>query len=286
MRRGWRVSVGALALIGGSALAAGAATGAAAATGHATFGHHAGFGRAAYRHHFYRHHAFGHRAHRFVVRSGGVVRQLTRPAGVRRATSANWSGFALHGGTYRSVSANWTEPRAHCKAGDGHDYSSFWVGLDGYGSSTVEQTGTDTDCRGATPRYYAWYEMYPAGSVLIRHPVKPGDKLSAATVWNGGARFTLRLTDHTRHWTATEHRRLASARRSSAEIIVEAPSSRTGELPLADFGTAHFTGSKVNGTKIGRHHPTKITMVVGGRRLDRVTDLSSGTNFAATWLRR
>ena len=265
MRRGWRVSVGALALLGGSVLAVSAAVGASAATGHA---------------------ATGHRATRFVVRPGGLVHHLSGPAGARHAISANWSGYALHSGRYKSVAASWTEPRGHCKAGDGHDYSSFWVGLDGFGSRTVEQTGTDTDCQGATPRYYAWYEMYPAGSKLIRHPVRPGDHLSASTVWNGGSSFTLKLTDHTRHWTAIEHRKLASARRASAEIIIEAPSSRSGELPLADFGTAHFTGSRVDGTKIGSHHPTKITMVVSGRHLDRVSALSSGANFSATWLHR
>ncbi len=280
MRRGWCASVGALALLGGSVLAAGAATGASAATGHGVTGHGVtGHGVTG-------HWATGHRADRFVVRPGGLIQHLTGPAGTRHATSANWSGYALHGGTYRSVSASWTEPKGHCTAGDGHDYSSFWVGLDGYGSSTVEQTGTDTDCQGGTAKHYAWYEMYPAGSRRIGHTVKAGDKMSASTVWNGGSRFTLKLTDHTRHWTATEHRTLGSARRSSAEVIIEAPSSASGELPLANFGTVHFTGSKVNGSKIGSHHPTKITMVVNGKHLDRVSSLSSGANFAATFLHR
>lgn len=261
MRRGWCVPVGALALLGGSVLAASTAAGASAATGH---------------------HA-GHRV--AVVRPGGLVKKMSGFR-TRHATSANWSGYALHHGTYRNVSANWVEPRAHCKAGDGHDYASFWVGLDGYGSNSVEQTGTDADCQGATPKYYAWYEMYPAPSKRIVHTVRPGDHMSASTVYNGGGVFTNKLTDHTRHWTATERHKLASAKRASAEIIVEAPSSLSGELPLANFGTVHFTGSRVNGTKIGGHHPTKITMVVSGRQLDRVSALSHGTNFSATFLRR
>ena len=266
MRRGWCVTVGALALLGGSVLAASTAAGASAATGHSA--------------------AASHRARPFVVRTGGLVRHLVGPARLRHATSANWSGYALHGGKYRSVSANWTEPRAHCKAGGGHDYSSFWVGLDGYGTTTVEQTGTDTDCQGATPRYYGWYEMYPAASRRLSHPVRPGDKLSASVVFNGGGKFTLKLTDHSRHWTAIEHRSLGKATRASAEIIIEAPSTLSGELPLADFGTAHFTGARVDGSKIGSHHPTKITMVVRGRRLDRISALSKGANFSGTWLRR
>src|SRR5208282_1862477 len=36
--------------------------------------------------------------------------------------------------------------------------SSEWVGIDGWSSDTVEQTGTDADCNGKTPFYYVWYE--------------------------------------------------------------------------------------------------------------------------------
>lgn len=266
MRRGWSVPVGALALLGGSVLAASTAAGASAATGHSA--------------------ATRHRMAQAVVRSGGLVRHLAGSAGVRHATSANWSGYAAHGGTYKSVAAHWTEPKGHCTSGDGHDYSSFWVGLDGYNSGTVEQTGTDTDCKGATHLHYAWFEMYPAGSVRIKHTVRAGDKISAQIAYKGGGKFRLSLTDHTRGWTAIEHKSLSSAKRSSAEVIVEAPSSLSGELPLANFGKAYFTRAKVNGTKIGGHNPTKITMVYQGRQLDRISSLSNGTNFSATWLHR
>ncbi len=33
--------------------------------------------------------------------------------------------------------------------------SSFWIGLDGYNNSTVEQTGSEVDCSGSTPEYYS-----------------------------------------------------------------------------------------------------------------------------------
>src|SRR5579884_4318905 len=74
------------------------------------------------------------------------------------STSTNWSGYAVTGNRFTSVSASWTEPAVTCS---GTAYSSFWVGLDGDTSNTVEQTGTDADCSGSTPQYYAWYEMYP-----------------------------------------------------------------------------------------------------------------------------
>ena len=263
MRRGWYLPVGVLALLSGPVLAASTAAAAAAAPVPG--------------------------ARPATAQPGGPQVQpggLARPPGVRNAASVNWSGYAVHGGTYKSVSASWTEPTGHCTASGHSRAASFWVGLDGYSLSdrSVEQTGTDTDCNGATPKYYAWYEMYPAGSHLISHPVRPGDKLSASVVAGGGGRFTLTLADHTRGWTATEHRTLSSAKRASAEVIIEAPSS-VGILPLADFGTVHFTGSTVDGSSIGSRHPTKITMVGSHNvHLDKISGLSNGTAFSGTWL--
>ena len=75
------------------------------------------------------------------------------------ATSTNWSGYAATTGTYTSVSASWTEPTGTCSGSA--KYSSFWVGLDGYNSNSVEQTGSEVDCSGSRAVYYAWYEMYP-----------------------------------------------------------------------------------------------------------------------------
>jgi hypothetical protein len=54
-------------------------------------------------------------------------------------------------------------------------------------------------------------------------------------------------------------------------------------LPLADFGTAHITSAGIDGSKIGRHHPTKIIMLSRGTRKDSVTGLTDGRKFSATW---
>lgn len=191
-------------------------------------------------------------------------------------TSSNWSGYAVHGATYHRVAASWTEPAGKCSSRYG--VASFWVGLDGYDNATVEQTGTVTSCQHGHARHYAWYEMAPAGGVTIRHPVRPGDKLSASVSYDGGGRFILTLTDATQGWTATETKVRASARRSSAEVIAEGPS-----LLLPDFGTVRFSAATVDGTSLGRLHPTKIVMVYRGKRLDRVSAVSGGTRFRVTW---
>jgi hypothetical protein len=103
-----------------------------------------------------------------AIQPGGVAQHVVTPAaaalsarsGIREETSStNWSGYATDSGTYTSVSANWVQPTGTCTSAT--RYSSFWVGLDGYSSSTVEQDGTDTDCVNGKPQYYGWYETYP-----------------------------------------------------------------------------------------------------------------------------
>src|ERR1700753_2797792 len=109
---------------------------------------------------------------------------------ITNSTSTHWSGYAVTGGTVKSVSSSWPEPTATCSA---TAYSSFWVGLDGDTSNTVEQTGTDADCSGRTPQYYAWYEMYPKYPVNLPNTVKPGDQLTASVTTNGSGSFTLTI---------------------------------------------------------------------------------------------
>ena len=78
--------------------------------------------------------------------------------------SSNWAGYADTNDTLNSVSSSWTEPTVNCAnsnsglngllglsslnglLGGPGAASAFWVGLDGYNSTSVEQLGTDSDC--------------------------------------------------------------------------------------------------------------------------------------------
>jgi len=205
-----------------------------------------------------------------------------------QAESTNWSGYAATTGTYTSVSASWVQPTGTCSRGD--HYAAFWVGLDGYSSSTVEQTGSEVDCVGRTAQYYAWYEMYPGPSENYPNTVKAGDHFSASVTYIGNNRYTVTISDSTQHWTQTTTQALAGAARSSAEVIVEAPccTFSGGILPLTDFGTMSFTRSNANGTAIGSAGGVTEIIMVDNRGLakDSITTLNStGTGFGATWLR-
>jgi hypothetical protein len=217
---------------------------------------------------------------------GATAARTGSPIHATQAQSTNWSGYAATASTYTSVAASWTEPTGHCGSSP-NSFSSFWVGLDGFNSGSVEQTGTDVDCSGTSPRYYAWYEMFPAFPVNYSNTVRPGDHLSASVTYLGSNNFSLHIADSTQGWSHTVTKSLAGAARSSAEVIVEAPSSSGGVLPLADFGTVSLSGSTANGSAIGNDSGiTQITMVNNsGQDKDTCSGLSGGENFSCTWLR-
>lgn len=205
-----------------------------------------------------------------------------------QAESTNWSGYAATSGTYTSVSASWIQPAGTCSRG-GDQYAAFWVGLDGYNSGSVEQTGSEVDCIGRTAEYYAWYEMYPNASVTYRNTVRAGDHFTASVTYIGNNQYTLKISDATQNWTQSTTQSLSGAPRSSAEVIAEAPccTFSGGILPLTNFGTMNFSNSDANGGAIGSAGGlTEIVMVDNaGRAKDSISALSGGTAFSATWLR-
>jgi len=191
------------------------------------------------------------------------------------------------------VKGTWVQPAASCPSRKAQ-YSSFWVGIDGYNSNTVEQTGTDADCTGKNhPAYYAWYEMFPNPPVNLSMTIAPGNTMSAE-VSSSGSTFTLTITNVSTGGSFTTSQTLSSAARSSAEWVAEAPSScifQCQGLPLANFGTVNFSGSYTTGNghtgsiNDGAWSNDQIVMVTnGGRVKAQPSPLSpDGTSFSVTW---
>ena len=171
------------------------------------------------------------------------------------AVSSNWSGYAVTGTTYKSVSGSWVEPTADCTtATTSTTASAFWVGLGGDSttSNALEQTGTEADCTAnGTAHYWAWYELVPKASVRLGLAVKAGDRI-AANVKVSGSKVTVMLADETSGKSFEKTLTMASPDTTSAEWIAEAPAAVTpgGEeiLPLTDFGTVRFTRATATST--------------------------------------
>jgi hypothetical protein len=230
--------------------------------------------------------------------------------------SYNWSGYAATNetGTVTYVAGTWTVPTVSASENNQAQYSAIWVGIDGFDSGTVEQLGTmqavenvETESRGGKVSieteylYEAWVEMYPAGMVVLSSTtpgmsgsgtVNPGDTITASVTWNGGTSYSLSMTDAKEGWTygPVAWKGSKSAEQNSAEWIVEAPSSNSGILPLADFGTEVFsacnatiTGQNGNaeGT-IGDFLPTLEDTIMVSERGDQDMAVPAPSNTAIT----
>jgi hypothetical protein len=207
---------------------------------------------------------------------------------VSHTTSLNWSGYASINSTFDDVKGSWTQPAAMCNGKS--TYSSFWLGLDGYSSSTVEQIGTEADCSKGKPTYYAWWELFPGPSRPISFfTVTPGVTYTAE-VQNVAGDLTLTLSGGgNRPFSLTTG--VGSASLSSAEWIAEAPSmcSKSGcrELALTNFGTVSFSGAATNGGPIDDSAWSfdPLTMVTGNGTVKAAPSSldPSGSAFSVTW---
>jgi hypothetical protein len=239
---------------------------------------------------------YGHTADGGGWRRGGYT-MMPGPAGhpsresaaarnaVTAAASENWAGYAAAGtvGAFTRVSASWSEPAVTCTAAQ--TFSSFWVGLDGDGTPTVEQTGTEADCADGAASYQGWFEMFPAAPVFFSATVQPGDAMSASVVANGGGSFTLTLTDATQGWTKVTDQTSATAQLGSAEIIAEAPSDGNGDvLTLSDFGAVKFTDALIDAQAIGSLNTTEVTMESAGNVAEATPSaVADGDVFTVTF---
>jgi hypothetical protein len=215
------------------------------------------------------------------------------------STSTNWAGYAAatklsspKKNSVSAVSGTWIVPTIQSTPDD--SFCAIWVGIDGYGSPTVEQIGTEHDWSSGAQQDYAWFEMYPGGSYLINgFPLNPGDVISASVVYSGNSIFTLKIYNDTQQvfvTIPTQYTKSSVAARSSAEWIVEAP-YLNGILPLSDFGTIYLWGCTANiqgstaPIKNSKWQNTGIQMVTdnGTPKATPSTLLPDGGSFFVTW---
>jgi hypothetical protein len=221
----------------------------------------------------------------------GVVSSPGKLKGLTDVTSTNWAGYADTGSSFSKVSASWTEPSATC-SGTSEQLAAFWVGIDGFSSSSVEQDGTIIECDRGQLFQFTWWEMYPTNAIqVVGETLAAGDKITS-TVTRSGTSYTLTVTDatHTANsFTKTET--CSNCANTSAEWIAEAPSSGSSIVPLANFGSwtassASVTEGSTAGT-ISSFTDDQLTMIDSSNRTKAATGaLSSGGNsFPVTWER-
>jgi hypothetical protein len=263
------------------------------------------------------------------VNPGGLIRlapaedqeATNSPTGQSQYTqlptiSTNWSGYAdvpLEEGQYfSSVSTTFRQPKLTCP-GVKDQFTSNWVGLDGFVTDSVEQTGTMAYCAGKkhkTPEYFAWYEMYPAQASIEVFSVHPGDLIHASVTSTGTGGFTMTVTDATTGKTKV-HSATCSPDTSSetclsqsAEWIIERPglcNNAGTKCYLAELADFHSTQMREDTASVSSapgvagspqsaaSFPNWPIYMIGPLKkgfisLDTVSNLSSsGAAFKATW---
>jgi YVTN family beta-propeller protein len=221
-----------------------------------------------------------------------------------------WSGYALTA-SYASVTdvnGSWIVPgiAGDCSLTNFNHFSSSWIGIDGFGTNTVEQIGTNTDCGtlGITS-ISAWYEFYPQPQIGISKSVYAGDKMDAQIKYTGGM-FVMTLTDLTQRWTFSTSGNLTDAGRSTAEWITERTSVcnifGVCYLSLTDFGNQYwgsvYTGAQLDSATIsgvsgtmGSFTEKNIVSVYGinmtnsnySYLLDETSPLVGSDSFSIAW---
>lgn len=187
-----------------------------------------------------------------IVNAPRIQHKSGSPSGASAAgwSSSNWSGYAITGQTYHAITGSWIVPQV--TASHGTDYSSSWIGIDGYNNSDLIQTGTEQDASsngGAT--YSAWWEILPASETTISGmTIHPGDQMQASIVNNGNGTWTISLKDVTsgQSFTTTQD---YSGPGQSAEWIEEAPTVGGRVATLANYGQTTFDPGTVNGANPG-----------------------------------
>jgi len=230
----------------------------------------------------------------------------------------NWSGYVAATNlsqpqlnSVTKVSGSWIVPNVTGPS-SGTTNSSIWVGIDGYGNHTVEQLGTEEDVnKDGQPVYYAWWEMESKQGANVAGQgyaarihsmmVLPGDSITASVQYiSSGAhagQFDLSIVDNSRAndsfstYETSSQTQSPLAQRSSAEWIVEAPTSaKSGNIEqLADFGSVTFTNASavINGVtgpiNDSNWQSEAIDMVDMGYQATTSPPVDSGTSFVVTY---
>jgi Peptidase A4 family len=220
------------------------------------------------------------------------------------AHSSNWSGYVTlpkHRHKFKSVSANFTVPGVNCNLStdgtSGASSMSNWVGLDGFGDTTVEQTGEFAVCQGTTlfdGGYLVFWENFP-NPATFACCAQAGDAIHVSATFNSHTHlYHLFLDDYTQ--TATLNVNVACAsgavcKNASAEVIGEDLDGGPPGTNLAYFGQTSFVNASVTSSngKSGSLNSSKywssteIILKDGSSLMARPGALEGGRAFLDTW---
>ncbi len=171
--------------------------------------------------------------------------------------SGNWAGYVAPGSGITQVTGEWTVPPIGAVPGA----SATWVGIGGYSTSDLIQTGTQQvgaplNAIAGGSSYAAWFELLPNAPTYL-FGVSPGDHMQASVTDLGGtcsgspdagtagtttSNWSIVITDVSTGRSQPETVCYSSSQ-SSAEWIHEAPSVAVVPIPVGGPVTVTFDGN-------------------------------------------
>jgi peptidase A4-like protein len=240
--------------------------------------------------------AAAHDCNAWTAELSSTGQRNVTPGQATTVRSRNWAGYVVggHGERITEVRGSWAQPAIRCTDAK-LQFSSFWIGIDGSGNDTLEQIGTEADCRSGRPSYAAWWETIPEPQTPVGLVVRPGDEMTA-TIRSAGDRYVMSLRNRTTALGFTKTVNWPTGEGATAEWIAEATSLCRLEVCdvqiLPDFGAVHFSDAAAGTEASGLLAPTDpswdlqrdVMITRGGRTKAEVSPLAaSGEAFTVTW---
>ena len=118
--------------------------------------------------------------------------------------SYNWAGYAQTGpkGSFTAVTGTFQVTTVNTSL-SGDQYSSDWVGIDGYNNKKLVQAGVEEDNLNGSALYRAWTEILPAAEVPLSLSVFPGDVVKVTVAEVAKNKWTMTVKDNTRGTTGS-----------------------------------------------------------------------------------
>lgn len=178
--------------------------------------------------------------------------------------AGNWSGYAIKGksNSYSSISGYWIVPRV--RPGATNKYSSAWLGIDGFGNSSLIQAGTEHDYVNGKSVYYAWWEIIPAPETRIPYPVSPKDLMYARISQLKSKKWLIVIANKTKGWIFRTVQTYTGPA-ATAEWIMEAPSVNGKTARLANYGKTRFDKCRLNQKNPRLQPSNRGVMIQNGR---------------------
>jgi Peptidase A4 family len=218
------------------------------------------------------------------------------------AATTNWSGYVARSTrAFSCIQGSWVQPTVSCPA-NGSASVAIWIGLDGESGpsrATLEQIGTNTDCKNGRGVSFAWFEILPHDKFEqpLGLDIQAGDRI-AASIALVGKSLHLVLEDVTSGVARDTLQKAPGAHRLTAEWVVEAPTvgcpSDCQVSLLASFSTINFRSARaiLAGTTgpIGDLRWTRVRLTLESRsgliKAKPGTLGTDGGSFAVIWHHR